>query len=86
MGVMNLHELPVGAPARIVEVRQQGPQDAIGQRLEELGFVPGEAVRVVGHGPLGREPVAVQVGFTRFALRRSEAERVHVVFDAAEAA
>lgn len=83
---MNLHELPVGAHARILEVRQQGAHDAIGLRLGELGFVPGEAIRVVGHGPLGREPVAVQVGFTRFALRRSEAERVLVTLDGAEAA
>lgn len=83
---MNLHELPVGAHARITEVHQLGAHDAIGQRLGELGFVPGEAVRVVGYGPLGREPVAVQVGFTRFALRRSEAQRVQVTLDTEVAA
>lgn len=83
---MNLHQLPAGASARIVEVRQHGSNDAIGQRLGELGFVPGESVRIVGHGPLGREPVAVQVGFTRFALRRTEAERVHVTLDLTEPA
>ena len=29
-------------------------------------------------GPVGREPLLVQVGYTRFALRRSEAARVQV--------
>ncbi len=76
---MNLHQLPKGASALITRVTLQGAADAIGQRLGELGFVPGETVRVVARGPFGREPVAVQLGFTRFALRRSEAERVEVM-------
>lgn len=75
---MKLHTLPEGTVARIARVRLNGPDDAIGQRLGELGFVPGETVRVLRYGPLGREPVAVQIGFTRFALRRSEADRVEV--------
>lgn len=50
--------------------------DPVAQRLQELGFVPGERVRVIARGPLGAEPLAVQIGFTRFALRRAEAERV----------
>ena len=33
---------------------------------------------VVAHGPVGGDPVLVQIGFTRFALRRSEAARVLV--------
>lgn len=28
--------------------------------------------------PFGGDPLLVQIGFTRFALRRSEAERVQV--------
>ena len=35
-------------------------------------------MEVVAAGPLGAEPLLVQVGFTRFALRRQEAERVRV--------
>jgi ferrous iron transport protein A len=46
--------------------------------LRDLGFVRGEAVRMVTHGPLGAEPLLVQIGFTRFALRRAEAARVRV--------
>lgn len=47
-------------------------------RLLEIGFVPGESVRVVATGPGGREPIAVRVGGTMFALRRHEAEHVYV--------
>jgi ferrous iron transport protein A len=75
---MSLHELPLHACARIIRVVPRQPDDPIAQRLDELGFVPGELVRVVGRGPIGGEPVAVQVGLTRFALRRAEAERVLV--------
>jgi len=59
-------------------VSDQQPEDAIARRLRELGFVPGEQVEVVARGPLGSEPLLIQVGFTRFALRRSEAARVAV--------
>ena len=36
--------------------------------------VPG--VGLLAAGPLGAEPLLVQVGYTRFALRRAEAARV----------
>lgn len=54
------------------------PDDLIARRLRDLGFVPGEPVRVVARAPLGGDPMLVQVGFTRFALRRNEAARVLV--------
>ena len=59
-------------------MEDHGPQDTIARRLRELGFVNGEEVEVVAKGPLGAEPLLVQVGFTRFALRRSEAARVRL--------
>lgn len=51
----------------------------IGLRLQELGFVAGERLRVIAHGYPGREPIAVRVGNTTFALRRFEADHVLVV-------
>jgi len=51
----------------------------IGLRLLELGFIEGEPLRVVAHGYPGREPIAVRIGNTTFALRRFEAEHVLVV-------
>ena len=35
-------------------------------------------MEIVAAGPVGAEPLLVQIGFTRFALRRSEAARVEV--------
>ena len=50
----------------------------IGLRLLELGFVEGESLRVIAHGYPGREPLAVRIGNTTFALRRFEADHVLV--------
>ncbi|MBD8526211.1 FeoA family protein [Pseudomarimonas arenosa] len=47
-------------------------------RLLELGFVPGEQVRIIATGPGGREPIAVRVAGTTFALRLHEAEHIRV--------
>ena len=74
----SLLALPRLAEARVLSVDDRRSGDVIARRLRELGFVPGELVRVVAQGPLGGDPLLVQVGFTRFALRRAEAERVQV--------
>jgi len=58
------------------EVEDAHAADPIARRLRELGFVNGEPVRVVASGPIGGDPLLVQIGYTRFALRRAEAERV----------
>ena len=75
---MRLSELPYRTPAVVSAVDDAAPNDAIARRLRELGFVAGEAVEVVAAGPVGAEPLLVHIGFTRFALRRREAERVSV--------
>ena len=75
---MTLRDLPLDTPAFVTEVRDASGGDIISQRLRELGFVPGEPVEVVGRGPLGGEPLLIRIGFTRFALRGNEAERVQV--------
>ncbi len=76
---MKLSELPAFVPATVTAVADLSEGDSIGRRLRELGFVPGEPVKIVGRGPLGGDPLLVQIGFTRFALRKSEAGRVTVV-------
>ncbi|MDE2219378.1 MAG: ferrous iron transport protein A [Gammaproteobacteria bacterium] len=50
----------------------------IGRRLVEIGFVPGERVRVIEEVWPGGDPMAVRVGSTVFALRRREARSVLV--------
>lgn len=73
---MQLSTLARGIQAVVAAVHDHGPQDTIARRLRDLGFVAGEPVSVIAHGPLGGEPMVVQIGFTRFALRRAEAARV----------
>jgi ferrous iron transport protein A len=47
-------------------------------RLMELGFVPGEQVRVLAESFPGRDPMAIRVGNSTFALRRHEARWIEV--------
>lgn len=48
------------------------------RRLLELGFVHGETIRIVAESFPNRDPIAVRVGNTTFALRRHEAALIHV--------
>ena len=75
---MRLNELARRTPAIVEDVEDHAPNDAVARRLRELGFVAGEEVQVVAAGPFGAEPLLVQVGYTRFALRRVEAARVRL--------
>ncbi len=76
---MRLSELANGATAVIHEVEDANLNDSISRRLRDLGFVRGEPVRIVAQGPIGGDPLLVQIGYTRFALRRAEAARVQVI-------
>lgn len=78
MPAVLLSDLPRHASAIVQGVAAAHEADPIARRLSELGFVPGETVRLVATAPFGADPLLVQVGFTRFALRRAEAARVTV--------
>lgn len=73
---MRLSDLPRRSSATVHCVEERMPDDSIARRLRELGFVDGETVQLMATGPFGAEPLLVQIGYTRFALRRSEAARV----------
>jgi len=77
---MRLTELPTGAHATVVDVRAPSALSdaATLERLGELGFIPGEPVQLLQRGPGGREPLAVVVGETMFALRWLEADCIEV--------
>lgn len=79
---VSLATLRKGQTARVLEVRlpkgNHGHDLNLVLRLLEIGFVPGERVRVVALGPGGSEPIAVRIGGTMFALRRHEAEHILV--------
>ena len=75
-----LNHLPDGARAIVARVVSASPEvDAVAlRRLGELGFIPGEPVQLLRRGPGGREPLAVLIGETMFALRLLEAQCVEV--------
>jgi len=79
---VRLSDLAKDTTAVIHEVEDTNLNDPISRRLRELGFVRGEPVRIVALGPIGGDPLLVQIGFTRFALRRAEAARVQVIPEA----
>ena len=77
---MLLSQLPNGAHALVQRVVSANAEigEATLRRLGELGFIAGEPVQVLRRGPGGREPLAVQVGETLFALRLLEAQCIEV--------
>ncbi len=83
--VLRLDQLPDRQWATVHDVvLGDVPEDhELALRLTEIGFVPGEAVRIVASGVPGREPLAVRLGHTTFALRRHEAAMIHVTPGAA---
>lgn len=77
---LSLDQLAINEWATVLDVRRpEAAQDReLVLRLTEIGFVPGEAVRIVATGMPGADPLAVRLGHTTFALRRHEAAFVHV--------
>lgn len=58
-------------------VEQVIGDDAIAQRLMEMGLTDGEVVRLVGFAPMG-DPIEFSVRGYRLTLRKTEAHRVLV--------
>ena len=79
-GLMGLHQLGCHVNAEVIGlVLTQDEEDrGVALRLLEIGFLPGESVRVIAHGYPGHDPLAVRVGHTTFALRSHEAALVQV--------
>ena len=75
---MLLCDLALGQTASVVSVEDAYPEDSIAQRLRELGFVSGELIKIRALGPLGAEPILVNIASSQFALRRNEAARVRI--------
>jgi len=85
LAAISLYQLPSRQWATVLDVaRPDTPEDReLALRLTEIGFVPGEAVCIVANGVPGREPLAVRLGHTTFALRRHEASLIRVTPGAA---
>lgn len=76
----SLDQWPSQTWAEVVSLTPAGDEQdrAVLLRLLEIGFLPGEPVRVIARGLPGGDPMAVRVGHTTFALRRHEAAMVRV--------
>lgn len=72
--LVGLASLPVGAKGLIADVRAG---DAVGQRLLDLGLLPGTEVVVLRRAPLG-DPSVYEFRSYQLCLRRAEADRVRV--------
>lgn len=87
---VRLSDLKVKQTAIITKVNRTSDEnvnqpDLVASRLETLGFVPGTRVQVITKGIFGGDPILIQVGFTRFALRKIEAAKIEI-HDALEGA
>jgi ferrous iron transport protein A len=80
LATLSLNQLPDGGRGTVARVvSASADMDAVAlRRLGELGFLPGEPVQLLRRGPGGREPLAVMIGETMFALRLLEAQCIEV--------
>jgi ferrous iron transport protein A len=81
--LITLDALAAGLSATVLHVATPDPKslDAgvdLVRRLMELGFVPGERIRMLRRAMPGGDPMAVKVGESTFALRRFEAALISV--------
>jgi ferrous iron transport protein A len=76
-----LDALQAGQSATVIHLAPSqahgGDGADVSRRLMELGFVPGERIRMLKRGLPGG-PVAVKVGQSTFALRRFEAALISI--------
>ncbi|MFA9215951.1 MAG: ferrous iron transport protein A [Sphingomonadaceae bacterium] len=79
--LIQLDTLATGASGTVVHVAPGDLADDgadLARRLMELGFVPGEKIRLLKRGMPGGEPLAIKVGNSTFALRRFEAALISI--------
>jgi ferrous iron transport protein A len=73
--MLTLDQLSAGQRAQVAMILGD---DAVVQRLLEMGLLEGEEVEVVGFALLG-DPMEIRLRDYRLSLRRSEAARVGVI-------
>jgi ferrous iron transport protein A len=81
----SLDQLALHQPATVtgVQAGDAAMTPELLRRLAELGFLPGERVRVVARGVPGGTPLAVRIGNSTFALRLIEARSVQIKIESA---
>ena len=71
---MTLDEMKPGKECEIVDVLADG---VLGQRLMDMGFIPGTRIHIVRNAPLV-DPVELEMKGYKISLRHSEAKVVEV--------
>ena len=71
---MTLGEMKPGQECEIVDVLADG---SLGQRLMDMGFIPGTRIRIIRNAPL-IDPVELEMKGYHISLRHSEAKEVEV--------
>ena len=74
----NLAQAAIGAAFVVHHVNAPAYAPEWTSWLEEIGFLPGEAVCVMARGLPGGDPLVVRIGQSTFALRRAEAECIDI--------
>lgn len=74
----SLATAPTGQALIVQQVRAPADAPEWAGWLSDLGFVPGEAVRVLRRGLSRTSNLVVRVGQSTFALRHAEAECIAV--------
>jgi ferrous iron transport protein A len=77
----SLDRLALHQAARVLSVQAPPAAPEWAQWLADLGFIPGEPVKLLARGRPGNDPLVVRVGDSTFALRRAEAACVQVETD-----
>ncbi len=76
MKTTRMGRLGPGQSGRFFSV--SGLDQAMTQRLLEMGLLEGSVVELMHEAPFGKDPVAVRVRGALIALRRNEADAVEV--------
>jgi ferrous iron transport protein A len=72
-----LDQLRPGQHGRVLALEGE---DALVQRLYEMGLLEGETVEVIGVAPLG-DPIEIRLRDYRLSLRRREAARIRMTVE-----
>ncbi|MCK4994647.1 MAG: ferrous iron transport protein A [Candidatus Omnitrophica bacterium] len=72
---MTLDEVKIGGECSVEDVFADG---ALGQRLLDMGFVPGTRIKIIRNAPLV-DPVEIFIKGYFLSLRHAEAKTVEVV-------
>ena len=81
--IIPLDQLKLGTCARIAAIDWAALEESEARRLRQFGFDEGVTIEPLHLGPFGRDPLAVRVGRMTVAIRRSHANAVKVIAEAA---